>query len=210
MDNRRGQVVVLRELFAFVMGTLIMITVVIMFNSIMLPELEDYSVNEQTYSVLFHVHSLLEKVNTLTHESSNTIVSLQQEMPDSINDNTYRIYTEANQLCIRTKGGQVFSHCVNMSVAASINGNFLSGTDIIINSSLVDSSVLIDFDNVLEYVIVCTTDNCDDSNPCTTDSCAGINCYHSVLDGDQTGCSGSTGCDGEACTCVIGECVNNP
>jgi len=209
--KRRGQIVVLRELFTFVMGIIIMLSVLYIFNSVILPEISEYSVNEQAYAVLFHVNSLLTRVETMTRSVNGALVSLHQDMPETINNNNYRVYNNSNQLCIRTSGDRVLSHCVNMSVDASVSGNYLSGTELMINSSFDNGQVLIDFDNVVEYVTVCTDAGCDDSNPCTSDSCIGISCFYSVLSGQQSGCSDTTGCTGAGetlCSCVASECVD--
>lgn len=51
----------------------------------------------------------------------------------------------------------------------------------------------------------CVPADCDDSNPCTTDTCVASVCHHdNVTNG--TGCSDGIDCNG-AETCVNGECT---
>ncbi|MDD4353247.1 MAG: VCBS repeat-containing protein [Candidatus Nanoarchaeia archaeon] len=51
--------------------------------------------------------------------------------------------------------------------------------------------------------------NCSDSNPCTTDYCSGPSCISTnKINGQYEGCIYSTGCIGDVCSCVSGECIN--
>ena len=50
---------------------------------------------------------------------------------------------------------------------------------------------------------------CDDSNYCTLDSYYDGNCSHTnYSDGFAYGCSGTTGCTGDLCSCVNGSCTD--
>ena len=79
---RRAQTIVLRELFSFAMGVMVMLGIVSIFNSAITPELQEYSLNEQTYSLLYHVNSLFEKVLVLSNEFGDSFVNLTETLPN--------------------------------------------------------------------------------------------------------------------------------
>ncbi|MBD3312677.1 hypothetical protein GF352_04465 [archaeon] len=137
----------MRELFAFAFGVIIMIAVVTIFSSSVSPELEEYSVNEQSYSLLFHIHSLFQRTVKLARETTNTSVVVYGKMPAQLADNDYRLYIEDSQLCLITRGDTVIDNCINITLAGNYSGNFLSGTDLIINGSLVNDTAEVIFDN---------------------------------------------------------------
>jgi len=152
---RQGQVVVLRELFSFIMGIFLLLSIVLLFNDEVAPGIKKMTVNEKVYSMIFHVNSLLEKTKTLARDINNAEIYFQREMPDKLSGQTYRVYTNSNQLCVRTSGDVILNRCVNMTINAS--GNYLSGTDIFFNATFKGNDVMLAFDNVLAYAPVCTT-----------------------------------------------------
>lgn len=148
--NRKGQVVVLRELFSFAMGVVVLLGIITIFNTNITPELEEYSVNEQAYSMLFHVYSLMENSMQLARSSINSTVVMLDELPLQLSNQPYRIYpSNDNQLCIRTRGDVILNPCINMTLPATINGNYLSGTFIQINATLKGSELYLNFSNLL-------------------------------------------------------------
>ena len=147
--RRKGQVVVLRELFSFAIGVVVMLSVVTIFNTSVSPQLKEYSVNEQSYSMLYHFHSLFEKSLTLARTDDGAAISIQETLPNEIAEQSYRIYVSNSELCIRTKGDVSIIRCINTTVPAVISGNFLSGSELMLNSSVTESGMSISFGNYI-------------------------------------------------------------
>ena len=147
---RGGQVVVLRELFAFAIGIMVMLGVIYIFDSIISPELSRFSLNEQAYSILFHVNSLLEKSSFLSRSLADASLSIVERMPDNIADHTYSVYAFGNELCIKTRGVTVMVNCINTTLDADISGDYSSGNDLIINASFINDSLVLVFES---YVV---------------------------------------------------------
>jgi hypothetical protein len=144
---RGGQVVVLRELFAFSLGIMVMFGVVFIFNSIVSPELEKFSLNEQAYSMLFHVNSLLEKASFLARSLADSSLVLTEDLPDELADHSYTVSAFDNQLCIQTRGVTVLVNCINITLDAEISGDYKSGNEMVIDSSFINDTLVITFDN---------------------------------------------------------------
>lgn len=186
----------MRELFAFAFGVIIMIAVVTIFSSSVSPELEKYSVNEQSYSLLFHIHSLFQRTVNLARETTNTSVVVYGRMPAQLADNDYRLFIEDSQLCLVTRGDTIINNCINITLAGNYSGNFLSGTDLIINGSLVNDTAEVVFDNYAPTYEPTVFYDCDlDSNykpSALTDSIGSIPNFHEgVFWGHNYSVSGS-------------------
>lgn len=140
----RCQSVIIRELLAFALGVLIMTVISSIFFSSVSPGISDYSLNEQSRSLLFHVNSLVEKAFSLTQETVNTSTLLMADMPSALLDQPYSLSVEGNQLCLETQG---FIDCINMTVSASVSGSFSSSHDLLINGFFSDDMVILMISN---------------------------------------------------------------
>ncbi len=200
--NSRGQAVVIRELFAFAIGVAVMIAIVSLFNNTILPKIRDFSINEEAYLALFHVHSLIERTSTILRDGGSDEVIIKVQMPDKISDQHYRIFVDGDDLCLKTSGKVILKRCINLVLDTSVSGNFLSGTEMKLDVTK-DSAT---FDNVVDFTHTCTILSCNDNNPCTRDVCFGTVCFNNALNGPQPGCIESTGCSGSVCSCVNGVC----
>lgn len=140
----KSQSVILRELFAFAMGVLLMTVISSIFFTDVSTGIGDYSLNEQAGSLLFHVNSLIEKAFSLTQSTLNTSTIIIADMPSSLVKQPYSLTVTGNELCLSTKG---LSDCINLTVSASVNGSFSSSHDLMITGFLSGNTVFLVIDN---------------------------------------------------------------
>ena len=130
--NRKSMMVVLREVFAFTFGVLVLVTVTSMFNTTMIPEIKKFSYNEQLQGIISQINSMIVRVDYQMRSGVNSTFTIIGGMPSRIDRNSYRVFVDGNRLCARSTGDVVMTRCLNYSTNSVLTGNYLSGTEILI------------------------------------------------------------------------------
>jgi hypothetical protein len=143
---RKGQTVVLREIFTFAFGLALMVTISTIFADIIAPQVSKMSVDAQLRSVFTHINALITETDSLL-EDTTTSASISNQLPSMLGRTQFRAYTNANELCVKTFGQYVLKLCGELRLNTSITGNYLSGTDILLNGFKNSSGRFIDFRN---------------------------------------------------------------
>ena len=140
--------VVLREVFAFAIGLAVMISISSLFANDIAPDISRMSVSVQLSSVFSHVNALLAEAESLINEEDNNLTVIA-DMPSMIGPMQFRVYTSANQLCVKTFGQFILLRCGELRLNSSVNGNYLSGSQLQINCFNNETGRFISFRNKL-------------------------------------------------------------
>lgn len=144
---RKGQMVVLRELFAFSLGLAVMITTSSMFATIISPEISRMSVETQLSSALAHINSVITQTESLLINGFNTSLTVYAELPGMLGTTQFRAFTENGMICAKTFGQFVFKKCAENRLESNISGNYLSGSELKIDGFKNSTGTYISFSN---------------------------------------------------------------
>ncbi|HLE05811.1 MAG TPA: hypothetical protein VI790_00505, partial [Candidatus Nanoarchaeia archaeon] len=148
MRGKRGQEVVLRELFSFALGVIIMFLIIVMFNLILAPQIKEFSVNEQAYSMIYHFNSIFENAHESITNLNTDSLALSYELPSDVGGQSYRVFVDAGELCVRTRGDVAILRCTPLNTHATVAGSYLSGTDLSLIVSEQNGEIKVNFNNV--------------------------------------------------------------
>lgn len=146
--NRKTQIFAIREVFQFGIGLIIMLSVAVLFSESIEPQVRVFALNRHIDNINSHVDYLIsEMVKHSTDGVLSSSFSTSFDMPDKINDYSYRIYFQEGMIC--TAYNEVpIRNCMNASFPdIDLSGQFLSGGDLAISSVKDSDSVQVFISN---------------------------------------------------------------
>jgi len=150
MMNKKGLLVVLREIFAFTFGILILITITSMYNTVITPNIRLYSYNEQLLGIVEHINSILTRVDNCIKDGINTTFIVKEDMPSKVGTSPYRVYIQDSQICAKTTGDIIVTRCISYTTSSMVTGGYFGGTALYVEGHNDPSSGLtITFKNYL-------------------------------------------------------------
>ncbi|VVB74149.1 Uncharacterised protein [Candidatus Tiddalikarchaeum anstoanum] len=143
MTNRKTQIFAVREVLQFAMGVLLLISVIVLFNSIK-PIVENFSLQKQADNVNSHVNYILSSVEDAGELITEGSIESEYDLPEKIGGYEYRIYFNESSVCTLIRGVKDISTCLDYTITqSSVDGFFTSGgkLQILLNKTLDNSAI---------------------------------------------------------------------
>ena len=137
----KAQTSVIREVIAFSIGLILLMSIFVLINQGFVPRVTGYSEDRMLLNILSHFKYSLYYVNTIGSLGKNTEVIHIVDLPEDVGAETYQIYLESNNFCIEMTDKKF---CDESDVDAA--GVYYSGTPLLIEFK----SNSVSFGNILQ------------------------------------------------------------
>jgi hypothetical protein len=128
----KAQATVIREVIAFSMGIMLVITLAIIMNQSFVPRLTTFATDKQMENLLSHTHYVLFNTYSLKSIGLNSQVKHTVDLPSDVASNSYRVYSESTNLCIELIG-KPDKKCTSLLINAT--GSYISGSMLSIDAT---------------------------------------------------------------------------
>lgn len=140
-NNMKAQTSVIREVIAFSIGLILLMSIFVLINQSFVPRVTGYSEDRMLLNILSHFKYSVYYVNTIGALGKNTEIAHVVDFPEDVGAETYQIYLESNNFCIEMKDKK-FCDISDIEVT----GVYYSGTPLLIEFK----SNVISFGNLLQ------------------------------------------------------------
>ncbi len=147
--NKKGQNFIIKEIFVFVIGIVLSITIGAMFSNFIAPEIREFTIDKKMDQFLSHLDFITTRVYLSIVDISDDInVTYRVALPSELSGSKYKVEIINRQICLtiqRTSDSKCWS--TSMPANVTFTGDAFSGVNTEIQAYKNDTAVSIKLRN---------------------------------------------------------------